>query len=138
MNMPAVPRVGVLAIVSRQGAFLLVRRRFAPNQGLWGFPGGKLEWGETLAEAAARELTEETGLTARFDLPPLPVLEAINPAEGFHFLLVPMVGRDPQGQDAPADDAAETGWFTLAQMADLPRVPDLIRVAVATGLLLKQ
>ncbi|ANM29428.1 hypothetical protein ABI59_07260 [Acidobacteria bacterium Mor1] len=54
-----------LAVPLRDGAVLVARRRSDAHQGgLWEFPGGKLETGETAAEAAARELSEETGLRA--------------------------------------------------------------------------
>ncbi|HUF57442.1 MAG TPA: NUDIX domain-containing protein, partial [Thermohalobaculum sp.] len=43
------------------GRVLLVRRLNEPDAGLWGYPGGKVEWGETVADAAVRELAEETG-----------------------------------------------------------------------------
>jgi len=63
---PAVgrPVAAVLAVVIRGGEALLVRRANPPDAGLWGFPGGKIEAGETIHAAAARELLEETGVRA--------------------------------------------------------------------------
>lgn len=62
---PDSPRVGVGAVVLREGRVLLVRRGVAPALGLWAIPGGALELGETLREAAEREILEETGITIR-------------------------------------------------------------------------
>lgn len=58
------PVAAALAVVVRGRDVLLVRRSNRPDAGLWGFPGGKIEGGETIAEAALRELREETGVTA--------------------------------------------------------------------------
>ena len=58
------PVPGVLAVVARGRQVLLVRRAKNPDVGKWGFPGGRIELGETAAEAAVRELREETGVLA--------------------------------------------------------------------------
>lgn len=53
-----------IGIERNDGAFLFQERAKQPYYGYWGFPTGKIRWGETMLEAAARELMEETGLTA--------------------------------------------------------------------------
>ncbi len=65
MSPPAGPRVGVGGVLIHAGQVLLVRRAQPPLQGRWSIPGGKVEWGETLQQAVARELLEETGLRVR-------------------------------------------------------------------------
>lgn len=115
---PREPRVGVITVVRDDlGRILLVRRRNPPAAGMWGYPGGKPRRGETLAEAAARELLEETSVTARI-VGPLTAFDTMehDPETGalaHHFVLVAMLGVDPSGSVAAADDALDAGWFPL-------------------------
>jgi len=60
-----VPRVGVGVIVIQEGKILMGKRKSAHGSGLWAFPGGHLEFGETVEACAIRELEEETGLRAQ-------------------------------------------------------------------------
>ena len=69
-----IPVPASLAIVVKDDRVLLVRRAHAPDAGLWGFPGGKISWGETVEAAAERELLEETGVLGRS----VKVLTALN------------------------------------------------------------
>lgn len=62
-------RIGVSAIVVRDGRLLMGQRTAAHGAGSWSFPGGHLEPGEHPAEGAARELAEETGLEATSVVP---------------------------------------------------------------------
>ncbi|MEN7538812.1 NUDIX domain-containing protein, partial [Aurantiacibacter flavus] len=57
---PQRPIAATIAVVLREGQVLLVRRANPPDAGRWGFPGGKIETGETIEQAAIRELYEET------------------------------------------------------------------------------
>lgn len=122
------PRGGVLAVLRREadGAFLLVRRANAPDAGLWGFPGGKIEAGENLLDAAERELEEETALRARGEKV-LTALDSIHrdPKGGieFHYIIVAVkcVLPEPAGNCEPqaGDDALEAAWFTPSRMQAL-------------------
>lgn len=124
----ALPRVGVLAVLWHQGRVLLVQRGQPPNQGLWGFPGGKQHPGETVAEAAMRELTEETGLGAAA-LGVIDVLDAMErDADGvllYHYTLIAIACRWQAGEAKAADDAAALGWFRPEEAATLPRCKDV-------------
>ncbi len=118
---PARPGCAALAVLRAGPALLLVRRANPPDAGLWGFPGGRIEWGETIAEAAVRELFEETGLTAMAG-PAFKVLDCLDrDASGallHHYVMVAVLCHpaDPDAQPVAADDALEVGWFTLAQL----------------------
>ena len=58
------PQIGVTTIIRRDGKILLAKRKSKHGKATWGFPGGKLEFNETLEECARRELLEESGLAA--------------------------------------------------------------------------
>lgn len=101
------------------GKTLLVRRGREPAKGMFAFPGGRVEAGETLDQAARRELLEETGLSAG-DLDPIEILEiaplgAGKPAYRLHvFQSVPTGGALAAG-----DDAVEAAWFDLDSLSKL-------------------
>jgi 8-oxo-dGTP diphosphatase len=112
---PERPIVGVLAVVLRGEKVLVVRRANPPMAGRWGFPGGVLELGETVAEGAMRELFEETGVVAD-PIGPLTVIDTIDrDDEGgirFHYTLVAVRGRWRCGEGIAGDDADEVGWLS--------------------------
>ena len=128
---PERPIVGVLAVVMREGRALVVQRANPPNAGRWGFPGGVLELGETVAEGAMRELLEETGIVAE-PAGTLTVLDAIDRDDAqrvrFHYTLVAVRGLWRSGDGVPGDDAGAVAWFSRAEIVerDLPRLPGLV------------
>ncbi|MDQ0467702.1 NUDIX hydrolase [Labrys wisconsinensis] len=114
---PHRPVAAVLAVVVRDERILLVRRANPPDAGLWGFPGGKVEWGESLADAAVRELAEETGVTAEA-IEAFTALDALDPGPEpgpvrHHHVLVAVLCRWIAGEPVAADDALEAAWFGL-------------------------
>jgi ADP-ribose pyrophosphatase YjhB (NUDIX family) len=116
---PDRPIVAVLAVVLRpmgqENRALIVQRAQQPNAGRWGFPGGVLELGETVAEGAMRELLEETGVVAE-PAGWLNVHDAISrDDEGrvqFHYTLIAMRGVWQSGEGVAADDAAACAWVS--------------------------
>jgi 8-oxo-dGTP diphosphatase len=138
---PDRPIVGVLAVVMRGDRALVVRRSNPPMHGRWGFPGGVLELGETVAEGAMRELLEETGVEAEA-AGPLTVIDTIDrDNEGrvrYHYTLVAVVGYWLSGEGIPGDDADEVAWLTRAEIVEqgLPIAPallPLIDLAITRG-----
>lgn len=124
------PVPAALAVVAREGRVLLVKRGKAPDLGRWGFPGGRIEPGEGHADAAVRELREETGIEAEAS-EAIAVLDIIGEAEGtltHHFVLVAVACRWIAGEPVAADDAADAAWFDLAAVEDdsLPKSRDVL------------
>ena len=128
---PERPIVGVLAVVLRGDKVLVVRRANPPMSGRWGFPGGVLELGETVAQGAMRELEEETGVKAEA-AGPLTVIDTIDRDAGgrvrFHYTLVAVIGHWLSGDGAPGDDADEVAWLTRSEIVAqaLPTAPALL------------
>nr|MBA3540482.1 NUDIX hydrolase [Deltaproteobacteria bacterium] len=101
MTLPT-PTVAVGAFVfDDAGRVLLVERGRPPGVGLWTVPGGKLEPGETLAAAVAREVLEETGLVVEVG-PLVEVVERIS--DGYHYVILDYLARVIGGQLLAADD----------------------------------
>jgi ADP-ribose pyrophosphatase YjhB (NUDIX family) len=125
------PIAAVIAVVVRGERLLLVRRANRPDAGRWGFPGGKIEPGETIVAAALRELGEETGVAAE----PVEVLTAVDVIRRddagalHHYVLIAVLCRWTGGEGVAADDAEECAWFDLAAIGGLEKSPDVERVA---------
>jgi ADP-ribose pyrophosphatase YjhB (NUDIX family) len=122
-----------LAVVLRGERALVVRRSNPPMPGRWGFPGGVLELGETVAEGAMRELFEETGVTAEA-AGILDVIDTLDrDAEGrvrYHYVLVAVRGIWRAGEGVAGDDADEVAWVTREEIVEreLPVAPALLRL----------
>lgn len=113
------PELAASAAVFRDGKVLLARRGRTPLAGLWTLPGGRVEPGETLAEAAAREVMEEVGVACRI-LGVAGALDVIrhDAAGGLaaHFVVVGHAARWVSGEPAEGPEAAEVGWFDPAAL----------------------
>jgi len=119
---PKKPLLGASACIFDQSKVLLVLGTTPPKQGLWSLPGGLVEVGETLLQAAARELFEETGLSADI-LGLADWIEVIEPDTTtikYHFVIAMFVGRYSHGQIKAGDDAKEACWFELSALSQLP------------------
>lgn len=117
---PDHPMVGVGGVVIHRGRVLLIRRGGEPLKGEWSLPGGLVELGEELAEAARRELKEETGL----DVQPLEILTVFDRIfrDGrrvrYHFVIVDFVCRLKGGRLAPASDVLDARWVRRQDLRD--------------------
>lgn len=113
------PIPAVIAVVIEDGRALLVRRANPPDAGLWGYPGGKIEYGETVFDAALRELREETGVEAQAQdiITTLDIL--VRAGDGTvtqHYILIAVLCRWLSGAPVAADDALEASWFPLEEL----------------------
>jgi ADP-ribose pyrophosphatase len=119
---PDVPIVAAGAVVVRDSRVLLVRRGQPPSEGLWAIPGGRVELGETLQEAAEREVREETGLTIRAG-DPIHTFDVILRDEAgfvrFHYVIVDLLADYLSGTLHPGDDAREARWVTPGELEEL-------------------
>jgi len=115
------PVPATIAAVIRDGSVLLVRRANPPDVGLWGFPGGKIDLGETIAQAAVRELFEETGIQADAG-PVFNCVDVLDRAEDgmirHHYVLIAVLCRWTAGSPVAGDDALEAAWHPLTDLRD--------------------
>jgi 8-oxo-dGTP diphosphatase len=118
-----VPCVG--AVVVHLGRLLVVRRGHDPGKGLWSVPGGRVEPGESLAQACAREVLEETGLTVTVGQV-VGRLERPSPS-GSTYVIDDLVCTVAGGTDLVAgDDADEAVWASRAELEAMPLTPSLL------------
>jgi 8-oxo-dGTP diphosphatase len=120
------PVAAVGAIVfDAQGRVLLVERARPPGAGLWTVPGGRLEGAETLAQAVAREVREETGLVV--EVGPLAcVVERIG--DDYHFVILDYLARVIGGTLAAGSDARAARFVGPDELAALPLTDGLVDV----------
>lgn len=116
---PSYPRVGVGCLVFDEvGRVLLVKRAYPPGAGRWSIPGGHVEIGEDLVEAASRELEEETGIKATplgvVNVDTLVVLDERGLIK-YHYVLVDVLFKNPLGSLRPGGDVLEAGFYHLEE-----------------------
>ena len=124
---PEFPLVGVGAIIIEAARVLLVKRSHPPIQGQWSIPGGVLEVGEMVREAAIREAREETGLIVEpgellgvYDR----ILRDPEKRVQYHYVLIDFLCRATGGKLQAASDAAEVRWFTREELPALNLAED--------------
>ena len=120
---PDHPRVAVGAVVFKDDRVLLVRRGQPPAEGLWAIPGGSVLLGETLQQAAEREILEETGVRITAGQPVLTFDVVEKDANGrvrFHYVIVDLDASYNSGEPRGGDDALEARWVSRARIGRLP------------------
>lgn len=119
---PSLLLVTAAALVAENGQVLLQQRSAHRSMaGLWEFPGGKIESGETPEQALARELAEELGIIVTEDAL-VPAAFASAPLGESRLLLLLYLVRRWEGEPQPLD-AAALRWVTVDDMRDLPMPP---------------
>src|SRR5271165_1742815 len=128
---PEHPLVGVGAIIIENASVLLVKRAHPPIQGQWSIPGGVLEVGELVRDAAVREAREETGLIVEpgdllgvYDR----ILRNSEQRVQYHYVLVDFLCRPVGGELLAASDAVEVRWFTREELPPLHLADDTLEV----------
>ena len=120
---PKIPEVAVGAFVVKDKKVLLVKRNRSPGKGLWAIPGGRVKLGETLQNAAEREVQEETGITIKAGSPvyTFDFIETDNQGNTrFHYVIVDLMADYISGQPLAGDDASEARWFASDELNTLP------------------
>ena len=131
---PTRPRVAVGAIIFKENHVLLVLRGKPPAQNLWSIPGGSVKLGETLQQAAEREIREETGLNIRAH-EPIYTFDVVDRDDNgnirFHYVIVDLLADVVDGTLRPGDDALEVRWVSSKALKNL-------KISEATRKLLNQ
>jgi len=127
------PEMCVGAVATRVNELLMVRRGSDPGRGLWSVPGGRVEHGETLAEAVVRELSEETGLHGVCG----PMLGWVEIVHDEHHFVVMDFTVTVLDDDVPiaGDDALEAAWIPVWTVPELPLVDGLAEFLADQGII---
>lgn len=127
------PRMAVGAVIVEDDALLMIRRANDPGAGRWSLPGGRVDWGETLAHAVVREVLEETGVECVIgEL--LGWVERIT--EEFHYVIFDFVAQPLSFDDPVAgDDALEVAWVPLNEVDQLDLVEGLAEFLAEHGII---
>jgi ADP-ribose pyrophosphatase YjhB (NUDIX family) len=106
--------VSAVAVVEQDGKVLMVKRALEPGIGLWSLPGGYVDRGEVVEEAAAREVWEETGLRVEIE-----GLVGLFSERGHPVIVAAFAARELGGTLAAGDEALDLGFFPLDALPDL-------------------
>ena len=131
---PRSPRVAVGAVIFKDSKVLLVLRSNPPAENQWSIPGGRVELGETLQEAAEREILEETGIYIRAGEPvyTFDVIERDDTGRiRFHYVILDLAADYIRGEVKPGDDAVDVSWVSSKDI-------NTRNVSAATRKLLKE
>ena len=134
---PEKPLVGVGVLIQDGDRYLLIKRASEPDAGLWSVPGGMVELGERAAEAAKREVMEETGLDVEI-VEVLGVVDKIVEGDGdrvkFHFVIVDYLAHPVGGSLEASSDALDAKWVKPADFRDYEMSPTLVELLKRIGL----
>lgn len=122
------PSIGIGVVLRRRDEVLLIQRGTPPEQGSWSLPGGKQEVGETVREAAIREISEETGLAV--DIDDLVFLDVIDMIQlpHFHYTLIDFCCAKFEGTLQAGSDAQACIWAKLDELSDYHLWDETLRV----------
>ena len=118
---PGQPVVGVGVVIVDCGRLVLVRRGAEPALGKWSFPGGAVELGEAVRDAAVREAKEECGLEVELvEDRPMDAYDILTMDESgrlrYHYVLLQFLAQPKEGALKPISDVTETRWVPLEEV----------------------
>ena len=116
---PVNPVVAVGAVVFKDQNVLLIKRSQEPAKGQWSIPGGKVKIGETLQEAAEREILEETGIVIKANEPvhSFDIIEKdLDSRVCFHYVIIDFLANYVSGEPVPGDDAISARWVGFQEI----------------------
>ena len=130
-DQPNRPQLAVSAVIFRDGKVLLVRRARSPGKGFYSLPGGRVEFGESLHTALAREVDEETGL--RIDILGLAGWREVLPSAGGggHYLIMSFAARWVAREPLLNDEHDDFKWLAPGSFGDLKMTGGLLEVVEA-------
>jgi ADP-ribose pyrophosphatase YjhB (NUDIX family) len=137
---PARPILAVSTAVFREGRVLLARRARAPLRGCYSLPGGVVEVGEMLEEAAARELYEEVGIEADLTAFVEHVQPIVHEGERVkaHYVIAVFAARWRGGEPATSAEVDDVLWADPQAIGDLPTTPELPRIVARAAALIER
>lgn len=134
---PSRPLAGVAVVVQKKNEILLIRRGQPPKKGLWSIPGGLVELGESIRDAAVREVMEECHIEIEVEQV-LDVVDFIEKdTEGrirFHYIITDFSARYVSGTVQAGDDAESAVWVTPEKLAQYP-IPEMIQQVIKKALI---
>jgi len=128
---PKAPIAGVGVVILKGDKVLLVRRGKEPGRGRWGLPGGAVELGETMAQAAEREVDEECGVEIEIRDVIEVIDRIISDGDGqirYHYILIDLLAEHRRGDPIASSDAAEVRWVLEKELDQLKLSPATSRV----------
>ena len=108
------PKIAATCIIERQGKVLMIKRDNQVGYGLWSMPGGYVDRGEVVEEAAAREVQEETGLLVEVQR-----LVGLFSEAGHPVIVVAFTARETGGLLAAGPEAQDIGFFPLDDLPEM-------------------
>lgn len=133
---PERPIVAVGVAVCRKGCVLIVQRGRAPSKGVWTVPGGAVDLGETMRQAAAREVQEECGIEVEVG-EVVGILDNVVRDEQarirYHYAIIDFAARHTSGELRPNDELMDAAWITPAEF-DAYGVPAKAREVLLNAL----